>query len=357
MCNSLVALYFYRYNEHMSSFDEYKRTGEPDKKEKLGIWQTAIGLQDVDGLKPSAFLIETAKQNIDGKITINDVKERLNSYYKTRNERKEGDRTEEADKVSAHIAEILAEKTFSFSPAGYVGIHRRLFTGIYKHAGAIRDYNITKDEWVLNGDTVYYASAVSIKETLDYDFATEKKFDYRGLTIKQKVEHIADFVSGVWQIHPFGEGNTRTTAVFMIKYMRLMGFTVSNDLFAEHSWYFRNALVRANYNKHITAAYPTMEFLLKFLGNLLLGEKNILRNRDMRIRTGNDDSGGNPIQTTVIEQEIINYIAVNPQATQDKIAKAVNKSPRTVKTIMQGLQDKGFIKRKGSKKTGKWEKG
>jgi fido (protein-threonine AMPylation protein) len=271
----------------MSDFDEYKRLGEPDKKEKLEIWQTAIGLQDVDGLKPSKYLIETAKENIDGKITINEVKERLDAYYKTKEQRKEDDRTEEADKVSAHIAEILSEKTFTFSPAEFISVHRRLFTGIYKHAGVIRDYNIEKKEWVLNGDTVFYTSADSISETLEYDFSQEKKFNYKGLNAKQKVEHIADFISGIWQIHPFCEGNTRTTAVFLIRYLRFMGFTASNDLFAEQSWYFRNALVRANYNKHTTETYPTMDFLLKFLGNLLLGEKNMLRNRDMRIRADN----------------------------------------------------------------------
>jgi fido (protein-threonine AMPylation protein)/DNA-binding CsgD family transcriptional regulator len=349
--------------ETKAPFDEYKRLGEPDKKEKLENWQAAIGLQDVDGLKPSDYLIETAKENIDGKITISEVKERLDAYYKTKEKRSDDDRTEEADKVSAHITEILSEKTFTFSPAEYISIHRRLFTGIYKHAGVIRDYNIEKKEWVLNGDTVYYTSNDSIGETLDYDFAQEKKFDYKGLNTKQKVEHIADFISGLWQIHPFCEGNTRATAVFLIKYLRFMGFAVTNDLFAEHSWYFRNALVRANFNKHTTETYPTMDFLLRFFGNLLLGEKNILRNRDMRIRTENDEDENkvqNKVQIkgkncTLTEQEVIDFIAANPQATQEQIADAVGKSVRTIKTIMQELQEKGLIKRTGSKKTGQWE--
>jgi len=352
----------------MSNFEEYKRLGEPDRREKAGIWEAAIGLQDVDGLKPSEYLIETARQNIEGSISIGDAKERINSYYKVKGERTDsGNRTEEADKVSVHIAELLSEKTFSFSPAEYISIHRRLFAnveGYLKTAGIIRKHNITKDEWVLNGDTVYYASADSIKETLDYDFAMEKKFDYRGLTIKQKVEHIADFISGVWQIHPFYEGNTRATAVFLIKYLRSIGFTVSNDLFAEHSWYFRNALVRANYNKHITGAYPTMEFLLRFLGNLLLGEKNILRNRDMRLKQEGEGETGNKVQNkvqvksngcTLLEQAIIDYIKTNQQATQTQIATVVGKSERTIKTTMTAMQEKGFIKRIGSKKTGHWE--
>jgi len=353
----------------VGSFDEYKRIGEPDKREKLEIWQAAIGLQDVDGLKPSQYLIENAKQNIDGKITIGDVKERLDSYYKIKDNRKgEQDRTEEADKVSARIAEILAEKSFTFCIAEYLSIHKRLFTGIYKLAGVIRDYDISKSEWVLNGDTIYYSSAKSIKETLDYDLAQEKKFNYKGMTKKQKVEHIADFISGMWQIHPFCEGNTRATAVFLIKYLRTMGFVVSNDLFAEHSWYFRNALVRANYNKHVTSATPTMEFLLRFLGNLLLGEKNILRNRDMRIHLDDENSDNDKVQNkgqnkgqikgkncTLFEQAIIDYILANPQATQKQIANAIGKSERTIKNIMAAMQEKGLVKRLGSKKTGQWE--
>jgi len=343
----------------VNNFDEYKRLTEPDKKEKLELWQIAIGLQDVDGLKPSDYLIETAKLNIDGKITIDDVKERLNTYYKTRKERSDKEeRTEEADKVSAGIAGILAEKTFKFSPAELIAIHRRLFTGIYKFAGVIRDYNISKDEWVLNGDTVFYASADSIKETLDYDFAAEKKFDYKGLNTKQKAEHIADFISGVWQIHPFGEGNTRTVAVFLIKYLRSMGFNVSNDLFAEHSWYFRNALVRANYNKQITGTYPTMEYLLRFLGNLLLGEKNILRNSDMRIRVEIDDDNENKVQDKVqnkVQNDILKILEYRPNTTQKELAQLVNKSERTIKTIMFAMQERNLITRSGSKKTGYWK--
>lgn len=259
-----------------SDFDEYRHLGEPEKAEKSEIWQTAIGLQQVDGLVPSEYLIETAKQNIEGEITIYEVHERLNGYYKAKPIGKADDRTEEADKVSARIAEILSEKTFSFSPAEYITIHKRLFTGIYKFAGKIRDYNISKSEWTLDGETVYYASADSIRATLEYDFEQEKTFTYKGLGKEQLVEHIARFVSGIWQIHAFGEGNTRTTAVFTIKYLRTLGFPVANDLFADHSWYFRNALVRANYNDYKNNIYSTLEYLNRFFRNLLLGENNPL---------------------------------------------------------------------------------
>lgn len=236
----------------MENFDEYLRQGEPNKAEKAKVWKTAIGLQQVDGLKPSEYLIETAKQNIEGDITFDEVKKLIDSYYQQNPTKTDEDRTEEADKVSARIAEMLSEQTFAFSPAEYLSIHFRLFKDIYKFAGKIRDYNITKKEWVLNGETVLYASADSLKATLEYDFEKEKKFRYKGLSEQEIIEHLAHLISNFWQIHIFGEGNTRTTAIFLIKYLRKLGFRqVNNDLFADHSWYFRNALVDP-----ITKTYP-----------------------------------------------------------------------------------------------------
>jgi fido (protein-threonine AMPylation protein) len=267
----------------LSNFEAYIRQGEPEQKEKTYAWQTAIGLQEVDGLKPSSYLIERAKQNIEGDITIDEVKHFIDNYYKAKPLQNDDDRTEEADKVSVRIMEILSEKAFNFSPAEYLTIHKRLFEGIYNFAGKIRDYNITKKEWVLKGETVYYASANSIRATLDYDFEQEKKFDYRGLDLQQIVQRITAFVSGIWQIHPFGEGNTRATAVFIIKYLRTFGFDISNDLFAQHSWYFRNALVRANYNDFKNNIHATNEYLERFFKNLLLEEKNVLKNKELLI--------------------------------------------------------------------------
>jgi fido (protein-threonine AMPylation protein) len=268
----------------MNDFDGYTRQGEPEKREKSYVWQTAIGLQDVDGLKPSSYLIETAKQNIEGGITIDEVKKRIDSYYKAAPARDGAGRTEEADKVSVRITELLSEKAFSFSPVEYITTHKRLFEDIYTCAGNIRDYNISKAEWVLNGETVYYASAGNIRATLDYDFEQEKKFSYQGLNLQQTVSHVAAFASGLWQIHAFGEGNTRTTAVFIIKYLKTFGFDVNNDLFAKHSWYFRNALVRANYNDFKNNIHATNEYLERFFGNLLLSENNSLKNRELLAR-------------------------------------------------------------------------
>lgn len=264
-------------------FKEYIRQSEPNKRDKGYAWHTAIGLQAVDGLKTSKYLIDTAIKNIEGDITIDEAQELLNSYYEENPKLDNGERTEEADKVSVRIAKVLSEKAFSFTPNEYISIHKKLFVGIYGHAGKIRDYNITKKEWVLDGATVLYGSASELRATLDYDFSEEKKFSYKNLTMDEIIHHLALFVSRLWQIHIFGEGNTRTTAVFFIKYMRTLGFNVTNDIFAENAWYFRNALVRANYNDLKNGIHETTEYLEMFLRNLLLEEKHELHNRAMHI--------------------------------------------------------------------------
>lgn len=265
-------------------FKEYLRESEPDKVYKGYAWSTAIGLQAVDGLKPSKYLIETAIQNIEGKITMKEAQNLIDSYYEERPMHlMEGERTEEADKVSSRIAEILSETAFSFSPNEYISIHRKLFQGIYEHAGKIRDYNITKKEWILDGETVMYGSASELMATLEYDFSQERNYSYRGLSMDEIIHHLAVFISRLWQIHIFGEGNTRTTAVFFIKYLRTLGFSATNDIFAENAWYFRNALVRANYTNLQKGIHETTEYLEAFLRNLLLNEKNELHNRDLHI--------------------------------------------------------------------------
>lgn len=187
-------------------FKEYIKETEPEKRDKGYAWHTAIGLQAVDGLRPSKYLIDTAIKNIEGDISIDEAGELLNSYYEENPKSDATDRTEEADKVSLRIAKILSEKAFSFTPNEYISIHRKLFTGIYSHAGRIRDYNITKKEWVLNGATVMYGSASELRATLEYDFSEEKKFSYKNLNMDQIIHHLAVFVSRLWQIHIFAEG-------------------------------------------------------------------------------------------------------------------------------------------------------
>lgn len=264
-------------------FKEYIKESEPAKRDKGYAWHTAIGLQMVDGLKTSEYLVRTAVRNIEGEISFEEANALLEAYYEENPARDAEDRTEEADKVSARIAALLSEQAFSFTPNEYLSIHRKLFTGIYSHAGCIRDYNITKKEWVLNGSTVLYGSATELRATLDYDFSEEKKFSYRNLSMDEIIHHLAVFVSRLWQIHVFGEGNTRTTAVFFIKYLRTLGFDATNDIFAENAWYFRNSLVRANYNDLKNGIHETTEYLEVFLRNLLLNENHPLHNRTLHI--------------------------------------------------------------------------
>lgn len=273
-------------------FEAYERVAEPHKRERASVWRTAIGLQDVDGLKVSEYLKDEAVRHIEGDITIEDVRKRLKSYYTNKNAHDSVDATkEEADKVAANIAKLLSEKSFSFTALEFLNIHRHLFDGVFKHAGEIRPFDITKKEWILNGDTIIYGRAADIMMALRYDIQQEKDFNYKGLSIDDTINHIVDFVALLWQNHPFREGNTRTTAVFVIKYLRSIGFKVDNDLFANNSWYFRNALVRANYRNVSKGIEPDKSFLVKFFRNLILGERNELKNRFMLIGyTGVDDT-------------------------------------------------------------------
>ncbi len=344
-------------------FEEYIRNLPPTRKELGQAWQTAIGLQDVDGLKPSEYLYETAKKNIDGEISVDEAGDLINSYYESKDGRSEVEaRTEEADKVSARIAKILSEKAFTFSPTQYLSIHRTLFLGIFSHAGKVRDYNFTKKEWVLEGDTVSYGGASELRETLDYDFSQEREFRYNGLTMDEVIHHLAVFISRLWQIHVFEEGNTRTTAVFLIKYLRMLGFEVENDLFAENSWYFRNALVRANYNNIKKGIYETTEFLEKFLRNLLLDEKHELHNREMHVSgkflLGHDEPINDPINDPIKlddrELQIIELLREKSDLTRKEMAARLECSDSTVKRCLQSMVEKGAIKRIGSNKKGEW---
>ena len=351
----------------MSEFDKYIVQGEPSKKAKANAWQTAIGLQDVDGLKPSDYLIKTAVQHIEGDITIGQVKDMLDTYYQTKDSREQLDdeRTEEADKVSARITEILSEQSFSFTPDYLLRIHRRLFEGIYKHAGQLRDVNITKKEWVLNGDTVLYSNYDMLRETLEYDFEQEKKTDYSVLNADMAVKQICKFVSGIWQIHPFREGNTRTTAVFTMKWLQTFGFCVDNDVFKDNSWYFRNALVRANYNNIPKRIFATSEYLELFFRNLLFGAQNKLSNRTMlaagepqsvtaEISKSQNGTLNGTLNCNLDELALLRFVKDCPDATQIEIAKHIGKSERTVKRMTPALIERGLLERENGKRNGKW---
>ena len=336
---------------------EYIKQGEPNQQEKAKTWETAIGLQDVDGLKPSKYLIKTAKEHIEGSIDIKEVKIRIDEYYEVQDSRKNFEKeNEEADKVAVRIAEILNEKAFNFSEVELLNIHKRLFKDIFDGAGVYRDYNFTKKEWVLNGDTVIYAPFETIKETVEYDLEQEKNFSYKDLSIDEAIKHLCRFTSNIWQIHPFCEGNTRTTAVFIIKYLRTFGFNINDEVFAENSWYFRNSLVRANYKNFEKNIFEDTSFLEKFFYNLLTNANNELKNRYTHI--DNIQSAGNANlkckNCTLEEQVILNILKGNPATTQEEIATQINKSLRTVKTYMMQMQEKGLIERKNGKKNGEW---
>ena len=266
------------------NFDEYIRQGEPSQREAAYAWSTAIGLQAVDGLKTSEYLQETARRNIEGEISIDEARELVKQYYITKTTHdKDDDDKEEADKVSSNISKLLQTDAFTYSVGGFAAIHKAIFEGVFKHAGKFREYDISKKEWVLRGDSVLYGRWQDLQMSIKYDLEQERQFDYSGLNQEQMVEHLANFVAGLWQIHPFREGNTRTTAIFTIKYLRSQGFEVNNELFAEHSWYFRNALIRANYRNLKKGINYEPIFLVRFFRNLLMGENNTLKNRYMMI--------------------------------------------------------------------------
>jgi len=327
------------------NFDEYIRQGEPAQRERAEAWRVAIGLQAVDGLKTSEYLQETARKNIEGEITIDEARERVKQYYIKKTAHGNGDEDkEEADLVSGNISKLLQTDAFTYSVAGLSAIHKAIFEGVFKHAGRFRDYDISKKEWVLRGDSVLYGRWQDLRMAIEYDLEQERQFDYTSLNKEQMVEHLAKFVAGLWQIHPFGEGNTRTTAVFTIKYLRSQGFDVNNDLFERHSWYFRNALVRANYrnlNKNIN--YEPL-FLVRFFRNLLLGENNTLKNRYMIVNP--------PVDWKMPESEQVqDMYRTSTGQVQDKLytdnhniislIKVISDKQLSVKEMMYGLNLKG----------------
>lgn len=289
------------------------------------LWYTSIGLQMVDGLKTSKYLNETAKKNINGQISLYDAERIIKQYYEQSSDNLV--QTEEADLASINILKILADDSFNFSIPQFLNIHKKIFDGIFPHAGKIRDYNISKKEWVLNGKTVLYGDASIIRETLEYDFSLEKNYDYCNITETDFVKHIARFIANLWQIRPFSEGNTRTTAVFLIKYLRKFGYDVTNDIFANNAWYFRNSLVRANYTNFKEGIYETTLFLELFLRNLLFNEKNELKNRFLHI---------NWHQKVDIEDEKVDIETLNLQ----------DKFKDNIKIIYESLKNNDYFGRK-----------
>lgn len=318
-----------------------------NKYSKKYVIETGMGLQDVDHLKNSSYFANEAQRYIKGEISLEELEKIIDSYYK--NKPNEEERTEEADKISVRIAQLIEDDSFVFSVGQLMSIHKRLFEGVYSHAGKFRDYNFSKHEWVLDGASVFYADCRLLKATLQYDFDLEREFEYIGLSMNEIINHLAGFISNIWQVHPFEEGNTRTTAVFIIKYLRSIGFTATNDTFAKNALFFRNALVRANYRNVRKNVYEDKSFIIRFLRNLLLGESNDLHNRYLHISFA--------LQAVLPYKEstIIELIKINPSIRLAEIADALNVSPRTVDNLIASLVEKGIIQRVGGKKSGHWE--
>lgn len=359
-----------RYKE----FEQYLTSGEPGVEERARNWSMAIGLQDVDGLKTSEFLVEQAKANIEGKISSEEVSRRLEEYYQQKDvrEKAEADRTFEADRVADRINLLLAEKAFTFSPMELSRIHGFLFKGVLPHAGQFRTYNITKNQWILDGDTISYGSADSLSELLNYDFGEEKKFDYSTVSSADAIRHIERFISGIWQIHAFGEGNTRTTAVFLIKYLRSFGFEVNNESFEKHSWFFRNALVRSQYDNIPKGIHHTFEPLERFMDFAVFGIPADLRNRTLHIRwegpkcqectldgaKRQNDVLETPIslsdQLSLKEMAVIRLIDKDPKLSIASITAKTGLSRRTIDRTIAALKEKGIVARTGAKNNATW---
>lgn len=357
------------YEDRYKEFEQYLASGEPGVEERARNWSMAIGLQDVDRLKPSEFLLEQAKANIEGKISSEEVGKRLEEYYsqKSVREKAEADGTFEADRVADRINLLLTEKAFTFSPMELSRIHGFLFKGVLPHAGQFRTYNITKNQWILDGDTISYGSADSLSELLNYDFGEERKFDYSTVSSANAIRHIVRFISGIWQIHAFGEGNTRTTAVFLIKYLRSFGFEVNNESFEKHSWFFRNALVRSQYENIPQGIHRTFEPLERFMNFAVFGIPADLRNRTLHISwdVAKPQSEVSKRQNDVLETSlsallslkemaVIRQIQENPHISITAIAANTRLSKSTIDRVIRALKEKGLLTRIGAKNNATW---
>ena len=357
------------YEDKYQEFEQYLRSSEPDKVQRAKNWSIAIGLQQVDGLTPSDFLVSQAKENIEGRISTEDVRHRLEEYYQQKDvrEKAEADRTLEADGVSERINALLSQKAFAFSPMELAHIHGYLFKGILPHVGLFRTYNITKNQWILDGDTISYGSADLLSELLNYDFGEERKFDYSTVPSADAIRHIVQFISGIWQIHAFGEGNTRTTAVFLIKYLRSFGFEVNNESFEKHSWFFRNALVRSQYENIPKGIHRTFEPLERFMNFAVFGIPADLRNRTLHIRwdVAKPQSEASKHQNDVLETSlsallslkemaVIRQIQDNPNISITVIAANTRLSKSTIDRVIRTLKEKRLLTRIGAKNNATW---
>ena len=361
----------------------YFKAEEPGRRERADAWATAIGLQKVDGLTPSQFLFDTARDHIEGRITQNQARRRIHDYYAAQNDAARPDpEKEEADKVSERIVAVINDGGFAFTPEYYISIHAKLFKGVLSSAGRLRAVNIRKREWVLKDDSVTYGDAATLKQSLVRDFKDEREFDYGGKSPRKMIPHFARFIAQIWQVHPFGEGNTRTTAVFAIKYLNSLGYRVESNMFRDNSWYFRNALVRANYADYAHGVKRDWSYLEAFFRNLLLGEKNEMKSRYLLIGLTEEDkrrirdltkvgsaadrksglksrekrrSGSREKRRSGSREKILALLATHPALTYAALAAAVGLTVKAIEKNVRQLKAAGRLRRVGPDKGGHWE--
>ena len=263
-----------------SSMNPYQEEAKPKGYIKQLQWDMAIGLQQVDNLKPSKYLEQISEKNILGELTLEEVEQSLKEYYTTK-EKNINHNELECDFVSMRIVELLNQDDFELSVDYLKYIHKYLFQDIYDFAGHFRNFDFSKHEEILNNDSVAYGSFKTLQASLEYDISLEKKKNYKDMSIIDVINNIVDFSSSIWQVHPFEEGNTRTTAVFIEKYLINLGYNVDNSLFKDKSEYFRNALVRSNYFNNELGIKENKSYLIKFYENLLLGKNNNLESKNL----------------------------------------------------------------------------
>lgn len=348
---SLKKIIFAEKKEAMDLETKYLNESEPQKKQRYINWQAAKGLQAVDGIQTSAYLDDVAEKHIEGTITSYEASKLIDSYYDVQKDLAGKEDHEEADKVAARINILISEGGFSLSVEELKSIHRRLFEGIYDFAGEFRKNNIVKYEWVLDGDTVIYGNAYNLEEAVRSALQAERLTPFRQLDEEELVCHFSSFTAHLWRIHPFGEGNTRTTAAFLIKYLRSMGVETDNSLFEQNSRYFRDALVRANYNNLKKGIYEERDYLDLFFSDLMTGTHHTFSSRELHVYA----------QLLAIkkhlppqewEQKILALISENPSISRAEMAARLHTS---VKTVERHLKQLPSVHYSGSARKGEWK--
>ena len=334
----------------MDITSKYQNEPEPQKRQRFINWQAAKGLQAVDGMQTSAYLDQVAEQHIEGEISSYEASKLIDSYYDVKEDRADGDDHEEADKVAARINILIGEAGFSLSVDELKNIHKRLFEGIFEFAGEFRKNNIIKHEWVLDGDTVTYGNAYNLERAVENALRAEHLTPFRQLDQEELVYHFSSFTAALWRIHPFGEGNTRTTAVFIIKYLRSLGLDVDNALFEHHSRYFRDALVRANYTNLKKGIYDDRTYLDDFFFDLILGTHHSFSSRQLHVYA-RQATVQRRLHAQDWEEKIRQLIADNPHITRAQMA---NQLSTSVKTIERQLKKIPGIHYAGSARKGEW---